>query len=550
MSASVKNNKRGRGSDTSEGSRFYGLRNQGSTCYLNSVLQVLFMSPEFREAVKRHAKKNQDTDHIDRQLSELFDQLRNHIGETIQITNKLGIQSVNKQSDAAKHFEKIMALTSSEASQIFRGCLVHTTECLHCHTKTSEDGPFWHLPLSLEESSTEDYSVTEGIVEFFKTSLLDGENQLYCDDCDNKQDALIKCEMTEHPDILMLLLKRFEFNYSYRSYTKNHCAVAVPLTLRIPQDQIYELYAFVEHFGCLKSGHYTATIQSQDDKGAKWYNFNDSHVRQIDHKHSKEDNRKNIPTDPSSPYLLFYRKKNDVHPCERNDHSQDTANRDGIKPAVEVDDTAADDSVHRNEEPPAKRRVSDKSHSAGGLSDNFNTQVQDSGVSVEQSGPSHQTAEGGGDGKQENVKQETDEREMVRDEGGEMKAARNEEKRVKQVEGGVKEAKHVEAKVIVESRSDDDAEQHEIAKRNTTTKGVGGEEEMVKTKGKTKASKVAPSGNKLEKSGQVTGSEDIHTLTPGNSFTERNESQKQKKAPIHLGQTKQKKSGGRGGSSV
>ena len=33
--------------------KYKGLRNQGSTDYLNSVLQVLFMTKEFRDAVQR-----------------------------------------------------------------------------------------------------------------------------------------------------------------------------------------------------------------------------------------------------------------------------------------------------------------------------------------------------------------------------------------------------------------------------------------------------------------------------------------------------------------
>lgn len=36
----------------------YGLYNQGATCYLNSVLQVLYMTEDFRAAVERCVNYN------------------------------------------------------------------------------------------------------------------------------------------------------------------------------------------------------------------------------------------------------------------------------------------------------------------------------------------------------------------------------------------------------------------------------------------------------------------------------------------------------------
>lgn len=59
----------------------------------------------------------------------------------------------------------------------------------------------------------------------------------------------------------------------------------------------YELYAIVNHFGTLLSGHYTAFCRNFLD--SRWYEFNDSKVESI--KESEIITR--------NAYALFYRRK-------------------------------------------------------------------------------------------------------------------------------------------------------------------------------------------------------------------------------------------------
>ncbi|CAB1441970.1 unnamed protein product [Pleuronectes platessa] len=147
---------------------YHGLVNQGATCYLNSVLQVLFMTKDFREAVERCDPHNPEC--IDPQLRHVFDELLKQTSNTNKIIKKLGIHTVNKQHDAAEYFEKILTLTSSEASQIFHGELTHKIRCSHCREENNTDGRFWHLPLELLDSHSEVFRVVDGIKEYFRTS--------------------------------------------------------------------------------------------------------------------------------------------------------------------------------------------------------------------------------------------------------------------------------------------------------------------------------------------------------------------------------------------
>ncbi|KAM8748252.1 uncharacterized protein AB9X84_015992 [Acanthopagrus schlegelii] len=281
---------------------YHGLQNQGETCYLNSVLQVLFMTEDFRAAVERHCCENTATECIDRQLRDLFDDLKGQTADTYNITRKLGIHRVYEQQDAAEYYEKILSLTSPDASQIFHGWLTDRTTCSACGTETDTDGAFWHLPLALTDSCSEHYSVVDGIKKHFRASEFSGENQMYCEQCDAKCDATTQCVMKHHPEVLMLLLKRFDFDYSDMTYVKINQTVDVPRTLQIPENQTYELYAVVDHSGDLSSGFYTATIW--DDE--KWFNFFDSRVTLADHQPFQENNFE----ESCSAYLLFYRKKN------------------------------------------------------------------------------------------------------------------------------------------------------------------------------------------------------------------------------------------------
>ncbi|XP_036002250.1 ubiquitin carboxyl-terminal hydrolase 47 isoform X2 [Fundulus heteroclitus] len=253
---------------------YHGLYNQGSTCYLNSVLQVLFMTKDFRDAVERY---DCDAKCLDFHLKELFNELKGSTVSTYKLTVELGISRDFVQSDAAECFENILSrVTNPAASQLFQGTLTTKNRCSTCNKETSAENPFWSLPLEMEDCFQE-YLVRDGIENYFKESHLNESNQLYCEHCSTKSDTTIKVEMKHHPEVLTLLLKRFKFDYLTMKHVKVTRHVKIPELLQIPPygntSPIYQLYAYVEHSGELRSGHYVVTIRAQDDD--RWYFFND-----------------------------------------------------------------------------------------------------------------------------------------------------------------------------------------------------------------------------------------------------------------------------------
>ncbi|XP_016522821.1 ubiquitin carboxyl-terminal hydrolase 26-like [Poecilia formosa] len=115
---------------------------------------------------------------------------------------------------------------------------------------------------------------------FFTPTTFNGDNQMYCEICDDKVDATRKYVITDHPDVLLLMLKRFDFSYRFMSYIKINCTAEVPHTIEIPENQTYELYAVVKHIGDLRGGHYQAVIKSKDE-GGTWFVFDDTSVTQL-----------------------------------------------------------------------------------------------------------------------------------------------------------------------------------------------------------------------------------------------------------------------------
>ncbi|EMC99064.1 hypothetical protein BAUCODRAFT_120356 [Baudoinia panamericana UAMH 10762] len=144
-------------------------------------------------------------------------------------------------------------------------------------------------------------------VETGKREILSEDNAWYCNRCKEMRQAAKTLEIWTIPDILIVHLKRFGGNRSFRD--KIDVMVDYPIdgldmTEKIGlkedgKEYIYDLFAVDNHYGGLGGGHYTALAKNFYD--GQWYDYNDSIC-------SKAGDAK---LRSAAAYLLFYRRRSD-----------------------------------------------------------------------------------------------------------------------------------------------------------------------------------------------------------------------------------------------
>lgn len=154
--------------------------------------------------------------------------------------------------------------------------------------------------------------------------MLEGDNAYYCEKCEKKVNTLKRCCIKRMPNVLFLVLKRFEYNFDTMTKFKvnDYCEFPTQLNMTsysqedlskqallkqmeeknltledltedqkiILQKQIpskyyeYNLKGTVIHLGTAEQGHYYSFIQDRENPTGKWYEFNDTIVRDFDPK--------------------------------------------------------------------------------------------------------------------------------------------------------------------------------------------------------------------------------------------------------------------------
>ena len=233
-------------------SGFVGLKNLGATCYMNTLLQALFMDEPFRRNVlkwkaegekggegKKGGEEKKRCDSVILELQRLFAFLIHSDRKSfnpVALTKLLNLQT-NVQEDTEEFSRLFLSFLEDnfsvcknsevrEAVKRYEGSSVFFTKCSTCSTCSKFESSFKDLSLPLQSGS-----VWESLLHLFSPETLEAENMYQCPSCNSKQPAKRVQKITALPQVLQLQLSRFYFELSTLSKKKNKSEVHFPLFL-------------------------------------------------------------------------------------------------------------------------------------------------------------------------------------------------------------------------------------------------------------------------------------------------------------------------------
>ena len=78
------------------------------------------------------------------------------------------------------------------------------------------------------------HSIKESLEAFVEGEMLEGDNAYYCEKCEKKVNTLKRCCIKRMPNVLFMVLKRFEFNFDTMTKFKinDYCEFPMSLNMR------------------------------------------------------------------------------------------------------------------------------------------------------------------------------------------------------------------------------------------------------------------------------------------------------------------------------
>uniref|UniRef100_A0A8C2LNA3 Ubiquitin carboxyl-terminal hydrolase 40 n=1 Tax=Cricetulus griseus TaxID=10029 RepID=A0A8C2LNA3_CRIGR len=276
-----------------------GIRNQGGTCYLNSLLQTLHFTPEFREALFSLGPEElgslEDKDKPDAkvriiplQLQRLFAQLLlldQEAASTIDLTDSFGwtsdeemrqhdVQELNRILFSALETSLVGTSGHDLINRLYHGTIVNQIVCKECKNISEKQEDFLDLTVAVKNVSGLEDALWNMYVE---EEVFDCDNLYHCGTCDRLVKAAKSAKLRKLPPFLTISLLRFNFDFVKCERYKETSCYTFPLRINLKPfceqselddtEYMYDLFSVIIHKGGCYGGHYHVYIKDVDHLG-------------------------------------------------------------------------------------------------------------------------------------------------------------------------------------------------------------------------------------------------------------------------------------------
>lgn len=285
-----------------------GLKNQGATCYLNSLLQSLYFTNAFRKAVYQIPTDDEATKtNSAYTLQRLFYYLQTSdlSVSTQELTASFGWDSrqIFEQQDVQElsrvlmdKLEEKMKGTIAERAlpDLFVGKSKTYISCINVDFESSRIEDYWDIQLNVRGSKT----LHDSFMDYIQVETLEGENKYDAGEPYKLQDAKKGVIFESFPPVLHLQLKRFEYDMHRDAMMKVNDRHEFPeefdaapyLSDNADKSESweYQLTGVLVHSGDFNAGHYYAFLRPHAN--GPFYKFDDDRVTRSTTKETFEDN--------------------------------------------------------------------------------------------------------------------------------------------------------------------------------------------------------------------------------------------------------------------
>ncbi|CAL1386879.1 unnamed protein product [Linum trigynum] len=349
--------------DSKKETGYVGLKNQGATCYMNSLLQTLYHIPYFRKAVYHMPTTENDmpSGSIPLALQSLFYKLQysDTSVATKELTKSFGwdtydsfmqhdVQELNRVLSEKLEDKMKGTVVEGTIQQLFEGHHMNYIECINVDYKSTRKESFYDLQLDVKGCR----DVYASFDKYVEVESLEGDNKYHAEQ-HGLQDAKKGVLFIDFPPVLQLQLKRFEYDFMRDTMVKINDRYEFPLQLDLDRENgkylspdadrsirnLYTLHSVLVHSGGVHGGHYYAYIRPT--LSDQWFKFDDERVTKEDIKRALEEQyggEEELPqTNPgfnnspfkftkySNAYMLVYIRESDKEKIICNVDEKDIA---------------------------------------------------------------------------------------------------------------------------------------------------------------------------------------------------------------------------------